>query len=84
MSEKEKEKTNDRLFKGELAVEGGRWLSLGRGGWGKGRRRGSGFEGALGRGRPFEVMTRTLGFKSRKAGYISHPSLNREIGFGQE
>lgn len=33
---------------------------------------------------PFEVVARTLGLKSRKAGYISHPSLNREIGFGQE
>lgn len=47
MSEKEKEKTNERLFKGELAAEGGRWLGLGRGGWGKGRRRDSSFEGAL-------------------------------------
>lgn len=50
VSEKEKEKTNERLFKGELAAEGGRWLGLGRGGWGKGRRRDSSFEGALHRG----------------------------------
>lgn len=55
----------------------------GGGGVKKGRG-GSGFEGALCRVQPFEVMTRTLGLKSRKAGYISHPSLNREIGFGQE
>lgn len=32
-------------------------------------------------GSPFEVI---LGLKSRKSGYISHPSLKREIGFGQE
>lgn len=55
---------------------GGQGVEEGRGG--------SGFEGALCRRQPFEVMARILGLKSRKAGYISHPSLKREIGFGQE
>lgn len=56
----------------------------GRGWWAEEGRGGSGFEGALCRGQPFEVMARILGLKSRNAGDVPHPSLKREIAFGRE
>lgn len=64
-----KQKAGDQL-KGNWQQ---RWVMAGPGARvvGRGREGCSGCEGDLCRGQPFEVMDRTLGLKSRKAGYIS-------------